>query len=86
MMRSGTISLPSLTTNPPNIKQLVEQFMGATLAQAEHSGGKAETLENVANYNPASDLYQIDPEDLKFLKGKDPSFVRGWNQVKRGVK
>lgn len=65
------------------IRGLVNQFIGATVAQAEYSGGKGGTPEDIANYNPSSDLYQIDAEDMKFLRGKDLSYVRGWNQVKR---
>lgn len=69
-----------------DITQLVNQFIGAITAQAEYSGGMVGTPEDVANYNPSSDLYRIDPEDRKHLEGKDPSYVRGWNQVKRGAK
>jgi hypothetical protein len=32
---------------------------------------------------PASDLYRIDPEDEERLRGKPPSYVYGWNKVKR---
>ena len=67
-----------------DVTNLVEQFIGATVARAEFTGGKAGTPEDIANYKPLSnDLYQIDPEDKEFLLGKDSSFIRGWNQVKR---
>jgi hypothetical protein len=69
-----------------DITKLVNQFIGGTIAQAEYSGGKADIPESQSNYNPSSDLYSIDPEDRKFLDGKDPSYVRGWNQVKRDAK
>jgi hypothetical protein len=32
---------------------------------------------------PASDLYRIDPEDEERLRGKPPSYIYGWNKVKR---
>lgn len=69
-----------------DINNLVEQFIGATVAQAEYTGGKAGIPEDVASYKPQSDLYQVDQADRKFLDGKDPSYIRGWNQVKRSRK
>lgn len=71
-----------------DITNLVEQFIGGITCEAEYRGGKVTEYNTVqaraettgAN---ASDLYIIDPEDAVFLKGKDPSYVRGWNQVKR---
>ena len=75
------------------VTALVEQFIGGVVAQAEYSGGKADVPEAIMYKSdptltrpPMSqmrDLYTIDQEDIKILKGKDPSFVRGWNQVKR---
>ncbi len=65
------------------VSNLVKQFIGAAVAQAEYSGGKADVPESVASYQPQSDLYTIDPKDMKFLRGKDPSYIRGWNTVKR---
>ncbi len=32
---------------------------------------------------PTAALYAIDSEDLTRLHNKPPSYVRGWNQVKR---
>jgi hypothetical protein len=32
---------------------------------------------------PASDLYRIDAEDAEYLRNKSPSFIYGWNKVKR---
>jgi hypothetical protein len=69
-----------------DVTNLVEQFIGATVAQAEYSAGKAGIPEDQASYNPQSDLYQVDQADRKFLDGKDPSYIRGWNQVKRSRK
>ncbi len=31
----------------------------------------------------ASELYRIDPEDEERLRGKPPSYIYGWNKVKR---
>jgi len=75
------------------ICNLVHQFIGAITAQAEYKGGKADSVELTRDRpSPAiarrsltelQDLYTVAPEDAQFLKGKDASYVRGWNQVKR---
>lgn len=67
-----------------DVNNLVQQFIGAAVSQAEYSGGKVDEHNNV-HATAKGDLYTIDPEDRKFLDGKDPSYVRGWNQVKRSA-
>jgi len=37
---------------------------------------------NTSSYENLS-LYEIDDEDYEILKDKPPSYIRGWNLVKR---
>ena len=57
----------------------------------QHIGGLCESASESTAAEPlhhnqlSGDLYKVDPEDRALMAmPDDPSYVRGWNQVKRG--
>jgi hypothetical protein len=72
-----------------DIVQLCNQHIGGLLQQA-HESVIVKTAVAVPERQPVNAQGQhdnrysrIDPEDQALLTGKDPSYIRGWNQVKR---
>ncbi|MCK5640644.1 MAG: hypothetical protein KAJ19_07600 [Gammaproteobacteria bacterium] len=65
-----------------DIIKLVNKFIGGLTAQADYSAGKV-TEETDAP--PNSNLYQIKPGEEKFLAGKPPSYIYGWNKASKGA-
>ena len=69
-----------------DIKALCEQHIGGLV-----SAGQAWTFEkddeSEQEAQAGNDLYTIDPGDRSLMGNPDdPSYVRGWNQVKRSKK
>ncbi len=67
-----------------DVAALCNQHIGGLIAMAK-SHDLVVTLEPDPQFKhpTPTNLYRIDPEDQAVLAGKDPSYIRGWNQVKR---
>lgn len=70
-----------------HIGGLVEQSSGfdkVIIGVDPAKPGSDRTVVSEVRNGKISPLSEVDAEDFVFLKDKSPSYIRGWNQVKRG--